>query len=131
MPRKSASAKAPVPAAPTTVDEYIAASRADVRPVLRKIRQVIRNAAPDAVEVISYGVPAFRQDDRILVYFAAFTHHIGLYPPVSDPALKKVVAPYAGPKGNLRFALDRPIPYPLIRRIVRSRLERNRARRTR
>ena len=98
-------------AVPASIDEYIAASPADVRPILKEIRRRIRAAAPAAEEVISYRMPAFRQGG-ILVYFAAFKNHIGLFPPVSgDPRLEKALAPYAGPKGNLKFPLDRTIPY--------------------
>ena len=115
-------------AAPASIDEYIATSPASVRPILKRIRQTIRSAAPGAEEIISYRMPAFRLDG-ILVYFAVFSHHIGLYPPVSgDAALEKAIAPYAGPKGNLKFPLDRPIPYALIGRIVRLRVKQNRAR---
>ena len=59
------------------------------------------------------------------MYFAAFKNHIGLYPPVRDPSLKKAAAKYAGEKGNLRFPLDRPIPYGLIARIVKARVKEN------
>ena len=108
------------------IDEYIATSPADVRPILRKIRATIRAAAPGAHEIISYRMPAFRMHG-VLVYFAAFKAHIGLYPPISgDAGLKKALAPYAGPKGNLKFPLDRPIPYALIRRIVRLRVKQDR-----
>jgi uncharacterized protein YdhG (YjbR/CyaY superfamily) len=70
-------------------------------------------------------MPAFKQHG-ILVYFAAFAHHIGLYPPVSgDARLEKSLEPYAGPKGNLKVPLDRPIPYPLIRRVVALKLKQN------
>ena len=106
-----------------SIDEYIAASPAAVRPVLTKIRMTIRTAAPGAEEIISYRMPAFRLNG-ILVYFAAFKAHIGLFPPVSgDASLKKALAPYAGPKGNLKFPLDRPVPYALIKRIVRLRVK--------
>ncbi len=111
--------------APASIDEYIAASPSAVRPILREIRRTIRQAAPGAEELISYRMPAFRLHG-ILVYFAAFKNHIGLYPPVSgDARLLKAVAPYAGPKGNLRFPLDRPIPYALIKRIMLLRLRQN------
>ncbi len=111
-----------------SVDDYIAASPSAVRPILRKIRRTIRAAAPAAEEIISYRMPAFRQR-RILVYFAAFKGHIGLYPPISgDARLEKAVAAYAGPKGNLKFPLDRPIPYALIKRIVRLRVRQERSR---
>ncbi len=104
-----------------SVDAYIEASPAEVQPLLRKIRSVIRKAAPDAEEAISYQMPAFRQHG-ILLYFAAFKNHIGLYPPIrGDARLEKAVAPYAGEKGNLRFPLDQPIPFELIERITRFR----------
>lgn len=92
---------------PVSIDEYIASALPGVRPILTHIRRVIRSAAPEAEELINYRMPAFRLHG-ILVYFAAFRNHIGLFPPVSgDPKLRKAVEPYAGPKGNLRFPLDR------------------------
>lgn len=113
---------------PNSIDAYVAAAPAAVRPMLKEIRRTIRTAAPGAEEIISYRMPAFRQHG-ILVYFAAFKQHIGLFPPVSgDARLEKAVAPFAGPKGNLRFPLDRPIPYALIERIVRLRVKQDRAR---
>lgn len=111
----------------TSIDAYIAASPPAVHPVLKRIRAVIRKAAPDAEETISYQMPAFRQHG-ILLYFAAFKQHIGLYPPVrGDAGLEKAVAPYAGEKGNLRFPLDEPIPYALIERIAKFRVRQDRA----
>jgi uncharacterized protein YdhG (YjbR/CyaY superfamily) len=105
--------------APKTIDEYIAGCAPQAQAILRRVRATIAKAAPDATETISYGMPAFKLR-RILVYFAAFKHHIGLYPPVKgDAALEKAVAPYAGDKGNLRFPIERKIPYALIARIVR------------
>jgi uncharacterized protein YdhG (YjbR/CyaY superfamily) len=111
----------------SSIDEYIGAARPEVRPILEKIRETIRAAAPDAKELISYRMPAFRQNN-IIVYFAAFTNHIGLYPPVAgDAALMKMLGPYAGPKGNLKFPLDKPIPYELITRIVKLRVKQDAA----
>ena len=105
-----------------TIDAYIAQFPSDVQAVLQRVRETIRSAAPDAEELISYQMPAFRQHG-ILVYFAAWKQHIGLYPPISgDPALEKAVAKYAGPKGNLQFPLDKPIPYALIKRIAKLRV---------
>jgi uncharacterized protein YdhG (YjbR/CyaY superfamily) len=93
-----------------------------VRRILKKIRATVRKAAPDAEETISYRMPAFKQKKKVLIYFAAFKNHIGIFPPVKgDARLQKAVAPYAGPKGNLKFPLDEPVPYELIERIVRSR----------
>lgn len=113
---------------PRTIDEYVAASTSDVRAILTQIRETVRAAAPDAEELISYRMPAFRLQ-RILVYFAAFKAHIGFYPPVSgDAILEKALSPYAGPKGNLKFPLDQPMPYDLIRRIVLLRVKQDRSR---
>ena len=117
---KTASAK------PESISQYITAYPPAVRTILRRIRKTIRDAAPNAEEVISYRMPAFKQDG-VLVYFAAFKNHIGLFPPVKgDPSLERAVVRYAGPKGNLRFPLDEPIPHALIKRIVKFRARRNR-----
>ncbi|MCC6653308.1 MAG: DUF1801 domain-containing protein [Candidatus Eisenbacteria bacterium] len=113
----------PGSAVPLTITEYIAAAAPEARAVLRKLRAAIRKAAPDADEVISYRMPAFRQGG-ILLYFAAFQEHIGVFPPVrGDEALMKALAPYAGPKGNLRFPLDEPFPYALLTRIAKLRVK--------
>jgi uncharacterized protein YdhG (YjbR/CyaY superfamily) len=113
--------------APQSVDEYIAAFPPDVQKVLARIRQVVRRAAPGAREVISYGVPTLRQNG-ILVHFAAFKHHIGLYPPIrGDSRLEKAAARYANEKGNLRFPLDQPIPYELIGALTELRATQDRA----
>ncbi len=107
---------------PRTVDEYIANFAPDVRAMLAKIRQTVKAAAPHAEETISYRMPTFKLNG-VLVHFAAFKKHIGLFPPLrGDDSLMKTVKPYAGPKGNLRFPLDKPIPYALIRRIVKARV---------
>jgi len=112
-------------ATPKSVDEYIASFSPEVQAVLERIRSTIRNAAPDAQEIISYKIPAFKLNG-VLVYFAAFKRHIGFYPPVSgDARLEKAISTYAGAKGNLRFPLDQPIPYGLIERIVKLRVKQN------
>ena len=108
---------------PATIDDYIATASPEVQPILHEIRRTIQAAAPNAEETISYAIPAFRLNG-ILVCFAAFKKHIGLYPPISgDASLMKAIAPYAGPKGNLQFPLDQPIPYKLIERIVKLRVK--------
>lgn len=105
---------------PMGFDEYAEAFPPRVRSILRKVRATIRRAVPEAEERISYRMPAYRLN-RDIAYFGAFKHHIGFFPPVrGDAALKKAAAPYAGPKGNLQFPLDEPIPYALIARIVKS-----------
>jgi uncharacterized protein YdhG (YjbR/CyaY superfamily) len=73
-------------------------------------------------------MPAYFQDG-VVVYFAAFRKHIGVYPPVSDEKLKIALEPFAGPKGNLQFPLAEAIPYALIRRVVKARLRENRQKR--
>lgn len=108
---------------PKDIDGYISQFPADVQAILMQVRETINNAAPDAKEVISYQMPAFKQHG-ILVYFAAWKKHIGLYPPITgDKTIEKAVARYAGPKGNLQFPLDEPIPYDLIERIVKLRVK--------
>jgi uncharacterized protein YdhG (YjbR/CyaY superfamily) len=110
------------------VDSYIATFPKKVRTLLSKVRRAIRAAAPDASEVISYRMPAYRQNG-MLVYFAGFKSHIGLYPPVhGDAALQKAAAKYAGPKGNLKFPYDEPLPLALIGRIVRLKVKQDQAR---
>lgn len=109
------------------IDEYIAQFSTDVQEILQKIRTIARNAAPKAEEIISYRMPALRVNG-ILIYFAAFKKHIGMYPPISgDAAIEKAIAPYAGPKGNLQFPLNQPIPYKLIERIVKLRVKQDAA----
>ena len=109
-----------------SIDEYIAKSPPEVRAVLRKLRATIKRAAPpETEELISYRMPAFALHG-ILVYFAAFKNHIGMFPPLKgDAKLEAAGAKYAGPKGNLKFPLDQPIPYALVARIVKFRVMRN------
>jgi uncharacterized protein YdhG (YjbR/CyaY superfamily) len=114
------------PETPTTIDAYIALHPPEVQAILQKIRERIRKAVPGAEEAISYRMPTFVLDGH-LVYFGAFKTHIGLYPPVRDALLRRETAAYAGEKGNLRFPLDKPIPYALIARIAKVRAEENQA----
>ena len=112
---------------PKDIDGYFSKFPADVQAILEQVRAAIRRAAPDAKEIISYQMPAFKQHG-ILVYFAAWKQHIGLYPPISgDKALEKAAARYAGPKGNLQFPLDEPMPFDLIERIVKLRVKQDSA----
>ena len=114
-------------AKPKDIDDYIASFSPEVQAILEKIRLTIKNAAPDAQETISYNMPTFWLNGA-LVYFAAFKKHIGFYPPVKrDTRLEKAISTYAGEKGNLQFPLDQPIPYGLIRRIVKLRVKQNSA----
>jgi uncharacterized protein YdhG (YjbR/CyaY superfamily) len=113
------------PTTPKSIDEYFSAFPPEVRAILRRIRRTIHDVAPEAKETISYRIPAFTLGGA-LMYFAAFKNHVGFYPPVSgDARLKRAVSPYAGEKGNLRFPLDQPIPYGLIKRIVKVKVKQN------
>jgi uncharacterized protein YdhG (YjbR/CyaY superfamily) len=106
---------------PKTVDEYIARFEPKVQALLQKVRRTVRKAAPRAREVISYSMPALKQNG-ILIYFAAFKSHIGFYPPTrGDAKLEKAAARYAGAKGNLRFPFAEPIPYALIASVTKLR----------
>jgi uncharacterized protein YdhG (YjbR/CyaY superfamily) len=109
---------------PTTIDEYIAGFSPEVRSVLERIRETIRKAAPGAEEKISYQMPTFTLEGH-LVYFGAFKKHIGFYPPVRDEKLRREASIYEGEKGNLKFPLDKPIPYTLIGKIVKIRVREN------
>lgn len=110
---------------PSTVDEYIAGFPPEIRERLAAVRAAVLAEVADGEERISYRMPAvFRT--RVVVYYAAFKRHIGLYPPVSDPVVRRKVAKYAGPKGNLQFPHDEPLPLDLIAMVVRARLAENR-----
>lgn len=108
-----------------TIDEYIAQSPSDVQETLRTLRKVIREAAPDAEEKISYQMPAFALHGN-LVYFAAHKNHIGLYPaPSGVEVFKEELTGYLAGKGSIQFPLDQPMPYDLIARIVKARVAEN------
>jgi uncharacterized protein YdhG (YjbR/CyaY superfamily) len=109
----------------TTMDEYIATFPADVQAILRKVRETIRKAAPQAEEAISYQMPTFKLNGN-LVHFAAFKSHIGFYPvPSGIEKFKKELSAYKGAKGSVQFPLDKPIPYGLIGRITKFRVKEN------
>jgi uncharacterized protein YdhG (YjbR/CyaY superfamily) len=110
---------------PTSIDEYIAGFPEDVQRRLQDLRSVIHEAAPQAVEKISYSMPAFYQKGN-LVYFAAFKRHIGFFPTGSGiAAFENELSGYKTSKGTIQFPLDQPFPYDLIRKIVRFRVAEN------
>lgn len=114
------------PRAPRNIDEYIAGFPAETQEVLEKIRATIRKAAPAAEETMSYKMPTFSLKGKYLIYFAAYKKHIGLYPaPIGNKEFKEEMAPYESGKGTLKFPLDQPIPFNLIRKIVRFRVKEN------
>ncbi len=111
--------------APKTVDEYIAGFPDEVQKTLERVRRIIGKAAPEAKETIAYGIPTFKQHGN-LISFAAYKNHIGLYPaPTGSEGFNAELAPYRAEKSTVRFPLDKPIPYDLIRRIVELRVEDN------
>jgi uncharacterized protein YdhG (YjbR/CyaY superfamily) len=114
--------------APKNVDEYIATFPKNVQVVLEELKQAVREAAPEAEEVISYQMPAFKQNG-ILVWFAAFKNHIGFFPKVSAiEAFKEELSDYELSKGTIRFPLNKPIPIELVKKIVKFRVKENLAR---
>jgi uncharacterized protein YdhG (YjbR/CyaY superfamily) len=108
---------------PAGMDEYIANFPKDVQVILQKIRTAIRKAAPNAEETIKYQMPTFTLKGN-LVHFAAFKNHIGFYPvPTGIEKFKKELSGYVGGKGSVQFPLDQPIPYELISKIVKFRVQ--------
>lgn len=109
----------------STIDEYIAQHPEDVQRILNQVREVIREAAPQATERISYGMPCFYLNGN-LVYFAAAKNHIGFYPTGSGvEAFKDQFEGYKWSKGAVQFPMNKPIPYDLITRITKFRVEQN------
>ena len=108
-----------------TIDDYIASCPTNVQHTLRELRSAIKEAAPDAEETISYGMPAFKLNG-ILVYFAAHKNHIGFYPTASGiRAFKDKLSAYKQSKGTVQFPIDEPIPTDTVREIVRFRVKEN------
>ena len=108
-----------------SVDEYVSTFPPDVQSVLQKLRKTVRKTAPNAEEVISYRIIGYRLNGR-LVWFAAFKDHIGFYPTLSPfEKFKKEIAPYKSGKGTIRFALSKPIPYDLVGKITKFRVNEN------
>ena len=108
--------------APATIDAYIAAFPPEVQALLQQIRQVIHNTIPNLGETISYSMPTFTLNGKYLVSIAAHKKHIGLYPaPTGVEEFHEAVALYGGGKGTLKFPLNKPMPFDLIRSIVRFR----------
>jgi uncharacterized protein YdhG (YjbR/CyaY superfamily) len=113
-----------------TVDEYIAGFPKNVRGVLEELRRVIGEAAPKAEETISYGIPTFDLNGRHLVHFGAYKNHVSFFPGGSSgiEALKKELSSFKTSKGTVQFPLGKPIPFDLVRRIVKFRAKENESR---
>jgi len=108
------------------IDDYIALQPEKAQVFLEKLRQIIKATAPDAEEVISYGMPAFRYHG-MLVYFAAFKNHYSLFPANSGliTAMKDELKMYKTSKGTIQFTFEQPMPVALIKKIVKERVKQN------
>jgi uncharacterized protein YdhG (YjbR/CyaY superfamily) len=108
-----------------SVEQYFSKLSEPAKTRMEQMRETIKKAAPGAEEVISYNIPAFKSNG-MLVWYAAYAHHIGLYPRASGiEAFKKELAGYKNAKGSVQFPLDRPLPVGLIKKIVKYRVKEN------
>ena len=108
-----------------TVDDYLKPFPPEVRNTLEQLRQTIKTAAPKAEELISYMMPAYKQNGA-LVYFGGYKTHIGFYPTSKGiEAFRKELSAYEGSKGTVRFPIDKPLPLGLISKIVKFRVKEN------
>ena len=109
-----------------SVEEYIMNFPKEIQLLLGKIRSIILKNAPQAVESISYGMPAYKTNGKPLVYFAGYKSHIGFYAtPTGHTEFANELSDYKQGKGSVQFSLDKPIPYELIERIVIFRVKEN------
>jgi uncharacterized protein YdhG (YjbR/CyaY superfamily) len=107
-----------------TMDEYIATFPRNVRDILEELRRIIRESAPKSEETISYGIPTFNLNGKHLVHFAAYKNHIGFYPTSSGiTRFKKELSRYKLLRGTARFPINEPIPFDLIKKIVKYRVK--------
>ncbi len=107
-----------------TVDAYIGSQPQELQLILNKIRAIIKKNAPNVIESISYGMPAYKYSKKPLVYFAAYTKHIGFYAtPSGHEKFRMQLAKYKQGKGSVQFPLDKPIPFDLIEKIVTFRVK--------
>jgi uncharacterized protein YdhG (YjbR/CyaY superfamily) len=108
-----------------TIDKYIKSFPKEIQKILQKLRETIIKLAPQAEEDISYGIPTFKLNGN-LVHFAAFKNHIGFFPtPSGVIQFKKELTQYETSKGTIKFPLNKPIPYDLIKEIVKFRVKEN------
>lgn len=110
------------------IDQYIETFPAEVQTLLRKIRALILEIAPDAEEGMAYGMPGYKTQGKPLVYFAGYKNHIGLYAlPTGHAAFATELDGYKQGKSSVQFPVNKPMPYALIERILRFRLKENRS----
>ena len=109
--------------APKTVDEYLSFVPQSARTKLKEMRAAIRSAVPkDSIEIISYGIPAFKQK-RVLVWYAAFSNHCSLFPTAAIiEKFKNDLKPFSKSKGTIHFPTDKPLPTTLIKKLVKARV---------
>ncbi|MDR1600941.1 MAG: DUF1801 domain-containing protein [Tannerella sp.] len=108
-----------------TIDEYITGFEPAIQKTLNELRNFIKSEAPEATEKISYGMPTFYLNGN-LVHFAAFKDHYGFFPaPSGINAFEKELIPYRSGKGTLRFPFNKPIPWGILKKVIRYRVEEN------
>lgn len=123
IPQKAAPKRAPKIAAPNTVDAYLAAVPEPARSAMNQIREAIRSVVPpDATEIISYKIPAFKHK-KVLVWYAAFANHCSLFPTAAVvDAFKDELKGFSTSKGTIHFLTDKPVPVALIKKLVKARV---------
>ena len=109
------------------IDEYLTTQSEEARTKLIQIRELVHALAPDAIETISYGMPAFKYANRMLVYFAGFKKHCSLFPSNSSliESMEQELKNYKTSKGTIQFELNKPLPLSLIKKIVKARIKQN------
>ena len=117
------------PDKPKTPDAYLAAVSPDKRAALKTLRKTIKAAAPKAEECISYGLPAFRLNGKLLVAYGAAANHCAFYPGSVVQAIKDELKDYDTSKGTIRFPANRPLPPTLVRKLIKLRIAKNDGRR--
>jgi len=121
--------KAEVKSVPTSVDNYLAEVSLEARATLEKLRKTIKAVVPRAIEVISYQIPTFKLDGRMLVSYAAFKDHCSFFPGAAPiKAHEDELKSYQTSKGTIRFPTSKPLPATLVRKLVKTRIKENEAR---
>ncbi|MDR2496277.1 MAG: DUF1801 domain-containing protein [Tannerellaceae bacterium] len=109
------------------VDDYLASLSPEIQSKMEDIRRMVKEMAPEAVEKMAYGMPAFHLNNRPLIYYSAFKNHIGFYPiPTGIEAFREELSVFKQGKGSVQFPIGMPLPMDLIRRIVKFRIGENR-----
>ena len=110
----------------STVDDYIKTFPKNTQELLKQLRKIVKQSAPDAIEMISYGMPAYKLNKKPLVYFAGYANHIGFYAtPTGHKEFIKELSKYKQGKGSVQFPIEEPLPLDLIEKIVKFRIMEN------